>query len=230
MLPVCIVLLLAGGCAGQVASDTLPKPPLQGVVIALDPGHGGIDHGAVSPHGVLEDKLNLQISLLVRDLLLRSGATVVMTRDGDDVNYNSTGNTRKRKDMNSRAALLQQNSPNAIISVHMNKYPKSKYHGSRTFYWKGDEQGKHLAECIQDALETGLPNNPESAPRSGNYFILHAHTAPATLVECGFLSNPTDEKNLQDPDYQRKVAESITAGIHAFFGVNWFPPDQSASG
>jgi N-acetylmuramoyl-L-alanine amidase len=87
----------------------------------IDPGHGGIEHGAVGASGVLEDNLNLQISLILKEKLMQAGVKVVMTRETADVDYSGDDTTRKHRDMYNRAKLIIDSKPNAIICINMNK-------------------------------------------------------------------------------------------------------------
>lgn len=223
LLAGCIILLiLLSGCTRD-KNESIPvsKYSFDGFVIAIDPGHGGIDHGAIGPSGVKEDQINLQVSLLLKDKLKNAGAIVEMTRQSAEVDYSGNGNTRKRRDMENRRRLIVASKPNAVISIHMNKYPNKNYYGPQTFYLKDSIEGKRLAKDIQGQLLDSLPSYKKFRIVEGDFTILHAADAPSVLVECGFLSNPDDEKRLQESGYQNKIAESIYRGICDYFGVSY---------
>lgn len=222
----CIGLLALPACAGENAGPVAADLSLgfDGVVIVLDPGHGGTDHGAAGCSGVKEDQLNLKVAYLLKALLQKSGAIVVMTRKSADVDYSGAQSTRKRRDMENRARMIVASNPAAVISIHMNKYPNKKYYGPQTFFLKESPEGKRLAEDIQDQLLGGLPSYKKFRIVEGNFFMLHVVKAPSVLVECGFLSNAGDEKRLQEASYQNTVARCIYKGVCDYFAQ---PYDES---
>jgi N-acetylmuramoyl-L-alanine amidase len=218
---ICILFILS--IISCVSSDkSIPinsRRSILGLVIAIDPGHGDIDHGAISDSGVKEDKLNLQVSLILKEKLKDAGATVFMTRESNEVDYSGDSSTRKRRDLENRAKLIRTSNPNAVISIHMNKYPNKKFYGPQTFFLKDNPEGKKLAEDIQKQLLNSLPSYKKFRIVEGEYFMLHVVDSPSVLVECGFLSNIDDTKRLQEPSYQQKIAESIFKGICDYFGT-----------
>ena len=188
--------------------------------ITIDPGHGGIDHGAVGTKtGVLEDTLNLDISQMLAKKFMLAGADVLLTRTDEAVVYSDQGDTQKRRDMNYRAKIVNEQNPQVMVSIHMNKYPNAKYSGAQTFYAQGNEEGKLLAQCIQDELISGLTDNNNRQIKTGDFFVLKITKNASALVECGFLSNAAEEKKLCDPEYRKKVAECIFSGICRYLGV-----------
>lgn len=207
----------------EVAPAPAPIPlesGLRSLRIAIDPGHGGIDNGAVGTDtGVYESALNLEISQLIAKQFILDGADVLLTRKSADVDYSGEGNTLKRKDMNNRARLITAQNPQVVVSVHMNKYPNRKYSGAQAFFQKGSAEGEKLAVCIQDALNSGLDGEKKRVAKSGDYFILKASPSPSVIVECGFLSNHNEEKKLLEPEYREKLANCIYEGICKYLGV-----------
>ncbi|RKD25403.1 N-acetylmuramoyl-L-alanine amidase [Caminicella sporogenes DSM 14501] len=195
-------------------------PTLRKVII-IDPGHGGIDGGAVGKNtGVYESHINLEISLKLRKLLEESGSLVLMTRDKDVGLYSDSGTIRKKKneDLKKRKKLFDESNADAIISIHLNSFSESKYYGAQTFYPKNSEKSKLLAELIQDELIRVLDNgNTRKAKLKNDVYILQNVKVPTVLVECGFLSNPDEEKLLQNKWYQEKIAWSIYIGILRYF-------------
>jgi len=93
----------------QGTIDDADLSVLQGVCIAIDPGHGGIDDGA-SRNSVIEKELNLNISLKLSDILNGAGANVVLTRD-NDVDYYTKGKGGKRNDLLKRIEIIQNANP-----------------------------------------------------------------------------------------------------------------------
>ncbi|MCA0758444.1 N-acetylmuramoyl-L-alanine amidase CwlD [Paenibacillus sp. N4] len=195
--------------------------PLSGTTIGIDAGHGGVDGGAISKQGVIEKDLNLSIALYLRDYLQQAGAVVVMTREGD---YDlATGDARayskrKTEDLKKRVAVLKDSKPAAVISIHMNSIPSSKWSGAQTFYHPSNHpDSRALAAFIQDEIKRNLENTTRSVSAVKDVYVLKAiEDIPTALVEVGFLSNPGEAERLADAEYQRKVAASVYEGILRF--------------
>lgn len=195
-------------------------PTLRKVII-IDPGHGGIDGGMVgTTTRVHESKINLQISLKLRKYLEESGSLVLMTRDEDVGLYTDEGTVRKKKneDLRNRKGLFDNSNADIVISIHANSFTQSKYYGAQSFYNPGCEKSKLVAEFIQEELIRVLDNgNTRKAKAKKDVYILKNVNIPTVIVECGFLSNTKEEKLLQNPDYQDKIAWSIYIGILRYF-------------
>lgn len=186
-------------------------------IIGIDPGHGGIDSGAVSPNGVTEDEINLKIALKLRDIIVENGGKVVMTRETDEGLYTDESKTLKEmktEDLHKRKEIIEDGNCDLLISIHLNSFQQSKYYGAQTFYGKDKESSKKLAISIQKQLKEELDkSNTRVAQELEDVFLINEIDIPSVLVECGFLSNPREEKLLADEDYQRKVAVAIYNGI-----------------
>ena len=194
--------------------------PLTGEVIVIDPGHGGVDGGAVSKDGLIEKEITLKISMFLRDFLQESGAYVVMTRETDtDLAQSQTNKLSKRKaeDLMKRVHLIKEKKASAVISIHLNAFPQSRYAGAQTFYHPARDQNKRLASFIQYALIHQLENTNRIPKPKEDVYLLKESPVPTALVEVGFLSNPQETKLLRNEDYQRKIAASIYQGIIGFY-------------
>lgn len=193
-----------------------PSGPLAGLTILVDPGHGGYDGGArCRDSGVWEKEINLAVGLRVEEALVRRGASVVMTRRKDVDLCESdrpAGLTKKRQDMQNRIALAQEKQVDMVLSIHMNEYRARGESGPQVFYREGSDAGRLLAGCMQAALISHLQPKKERTALAGEYFILQLEV-PSVLIECGFISNPEEEKLLLDGDYQTKLAETIAEGV-----------------
>lgn len=189
----------------------------QNVIVVLDAGHGGEDSGAVA-NGILEKDINLDITLKVRDMLKASGVTVVTTRDTDRSIYDSSAATVREKkvsDLKNRVAISNENSNNILVSIHQNKFEQSQYSGAQIFYSPNDEKSKFLAESMRLSI-TGLlqPDNKRELKEAGsNIYLLKNSKYPSVIVECGFLSNEEEAKNLNSEEYRQKMAFAIYCGI-----------------
>lgn len=194
--------------------------PTKNKIIVIDPGHGGIDPGTSSKSGVAEDKINLQISLKLCKLIEQSGGRAIMTRSDDKGLYTEgSGKVRDKKneDLKKRNEIINTSGAHLFVSIHLNSFPQSKYYGAQTFYQKGSEESKRLAELIQEELKDNIENKNHRVAKSiDTIYLLKDKVIPGALVECGFLSNPEEEKLLQEDKYQDKIAWSIFVGIARF--------------
>lgn len=197
-------------------SDTVPS---RNYTVIIDPGHGGTDPGSIGyKTKVHEDKLNLKMSLMLKDKLEKAGINVVMTRSTDNALIEGRGKKWKREEMEERRKLIIKTRPNMVISLHQNSYTNHTYRGAQVFYDKKSEISKRIAECIQTQFKQNLDKSIK-APSPGDYFMLKCSSAPSVIVECGFLSNEEEEKLLQTNSYQEKIIDSIYKGIVDFFQI-----------
>ena len=176
------------------------KLSLKKLVIGIDPGHGGSNPGATGLTGAVEKNLTLAISLQLKMLLEKEGATVILSRT-----------TEKYVPNEDRLSFFRRTDPDLLLSIHLNASGNPvDVCGTATYY-------KHpFCEPLNAAiharlLETGLNdfgNNP------GFNFILNNPTEfPDALVETLFLSNPGDEEKVLQPAFRQLMAEKIVAGL-----------------
>ena len=143
------------------------KAPANADILLLDPGHGGIDGGAVSTAGTCEKEINLAIAENIRKLAEDDGWTVVMTREDDrllSVNTEGSIRSQKTEDLHARKDMIQNTAPLLAVSIHLNSFKEDpSVYGAQTFYpGKGEtpdipEESKRLAEAIQkEAARQGI--------------------------------------------------------------------------
>ena len=178
-------------------------------------------NGAQSSNGTTEAESNLKIALKVQNLLEQSGCTVILTRSDENAIYDIDSKTLKQKkisDIHNRVRIGNESSADIFVSIHLNKIPQSQYYGWQTFYKDGNVDGKKLAVAIQNSLNNAIDkeNNRVSKTIDNVYIIKHVEI-PTTIVECGFLSNPEEEKQLLDDTYQNRLAWGIYSGIINYF-------------
>lgn len=182
--------------------------------ILIDPGHGGIDGGAKSIHGFLEKKINLEIGTKLKDSLEKKGYKVHMTRENDEALSN-----KKKDDLWLRCKMKKDVGCDIFISIHQNTFPSSNSRGAQVWY-ASNSNSKELARHIQESIKTNVDskNNREPKDAKNSYMILRdGHQGANLILECGFLSNPTDEQNLTSEAYQQKLVDSIILGIEKYY-------------
>lgn len=190
--------------------------PLSGVTIVVDPGHGGKDAGAMRGD-INEQDINLSISLKLKTMLEENGATVILTRDGAYDLASENADNRKREDMQKRVEIINGDTSDLFISIHLNSYPNTSVKGAQAFYQRDNYASKYLANIVQGNLQklTGT----KMVEKSGDYYLLNNSKKPGILVECGFISNEEDRGNLIQDSYQEKIAAHLLDSILEFFEV-----------
>ena len=184
-------------------SVELPANPLPNrrVVVAIDPGHGGRDPGAVGINGLQEIQVIFPISLRVSELLEAQGITVVMTRRS-----NSTLGLQDRADIANRAQA------NLFVSIHANAISLSRpdVNGIETYH--ASETGRRLAASLQASMlaATGMRDR---GVKQARFYVLRQTAMPAALVEVGFVTGAQDAPRLADPAWRETMAQAIARGI-----------------
>ena len=181
--------------------------PLSGIKIVLDPGHGGKESGASGPTGYLEKDVNLIISQLLRDELVKRGAKVVMTREDDrDVS------------LGERQTIINREEPAIALSIHHNSLPDNgdaeKTKGFGTFWYH--PQSHSLAVFLQNYVVKNL-RKPSYGVFWNNLALTRPSAAPAVLLELGFMSSPDEFEEIVNPQAQKKMANILADGITKWF-------------
>lgn len=214
LLSILIILLLSVsfsscGDTGIVSVDADYSSALDGLKIVIDAGHGGYDNGAQGAETkVAESVVNLAIAKELKAVLQEYGVTVVMTRE-DEYAVAS----QKDRDMAKRAEIIAEANADMMVSIHQNIYEDSSVKGPQVFFLSYGGEAEKLAKAVQAAMNERLDVSSPRKALNENYMILKSGSQPSIIVECGFLSNPDEEKLLLDEDYQKKIAQAITAGI-----------------
>ena len=212
---VLIVLVSVHGAKAQEAPGVLA-----GKKIVLDAGHGGSDAGAANVrYGLLEKDQTLDVARRLKALLETSGATVYMTRTGDQTLSNSD-----------RYTYANTTGANALISIHMNgsSDPGTDYATTLFGKWRKD---KRLAEAVLGGL-SAMPaaNGPGTIAQRDSYSyasgVLLKSTMPATIAETVLVTNDAEAEWLKNgrtlPDgtvvsRQQQIAQALKSGIEAYF-------------
>lgn len=189
------------------------------MTLVIDPGHGGIDSGAVGIDGTKESDLNLAIALKLRAMAELYGQNNTLIRQGDTSLCDSEDYSEHR-DLEHRTELTSAVLNPVYISIHQNDYPTGQPSGAQVIYAAGEES-RELGTILHANLLTNLfPQSRRVAePATKRLYILSHLSCPAILVECGFVSNAIDLENLKKPGYQLSLA-AIMMGSYLQFAQN----------
>ena len=198
----------------------LPKPKVEPVVtvptivvpttkkdtnkryVVIDAGHGGSDVGATR-NGVYEKNITLDVSKRVADLLRKKGYIVEMTRTTDT--YVS---------LQDRVAISEDINPDIFVSIHVNSSNSDSPTGLETHYYK--DNSLELAKYVHASLLNHVNSKDRGLFKSRFYVINHT-TAPAILVEIGFISSPVERAQLVSESRKQATAKAIAEGINDYF-------------
>lgn len=175
-------------------------------VVYIDVGHGGTDSGYKTKDGVTEKDLDLQISKLVSSRLSSQGDVSVILSRNTDTNLS---NSERVEDSNKQNADI-------FISIHMTGNDDPTAQGVQTFYRVGaNDASDEFATLVQKSV-VAYVNLKDRGAIPFTFDVLKDNNMPAILIQCGFLSNPEEEKKLIDPKFQKDLAEGIAQGILSF--------------
>ncbi len=190
-----------------ISAQTLP---LQDTIIMVDPGHGGRDSGTYYGK-IYEKNINLEISKVLEEELTKNGAIVYMTRTRDIDLSSIYDSAKKRGDLYRRLLKIKETKSDLYISIHINWYQNTSMKGAEVLYNSINENNEKLAKSIMKEFKTDLGST--RTIKTTDLYMYRNTTTPGVLVECGYLSNSTERTLLQQEDYQKKLAKSITNGI-----------------
>lgn len=215
------LLLLASAMMFALAMRNLqpravnaPQPAAHTLVI--DPGHGGIDGGAIALNGAKESDINLAIALKLRSIAEFCGQIPVMTRS-DDSRRTDFLSYSEHEDLVHRTEIINSVANAVLISIHQNCYPTSQPSGAQVLYskWQGSQAfGELTHRNIIRYLQA--ENRRVAEPAAAGLYITANAACPAILVECGFVSNSFDLDKLLNEHYQTAFAAVLMASYLQF--------------
>jgi N-acetylmuramoyl-L-alanine amidase len=169
------------------------------ITVVIDAGHGGHDRGGIPGQRVAEKDMTLDVALRLSNVLSASGYRVVMTRSSDVF-----------VPLGGRVAIANSYRNAVFVCIHFNATGRSGASGIETYFYSRDSLP--LASAIHHYVTGGAPSANRGVRRRG-YYVLRKTSIPAVLVECGFLTNPTEAAYAQSASYRQKLAEEIAAGV-----------------
>lgn len=228
LLVVSMAVLLVSGIMGyhlsQVSAKLASIPP----TIVIDAGHGGEDGGAISVYGTRESAINLSISQKLEQMFALCGFRTYMVRTDDTAIYTSSADTlseKKTSDLKERVRICNSIPGAVLVSIHQNHFGESQYSGAQVFY-ANTNQSKMFAEIAQESLRSALdPTNRRACAPANSVYLLNHISCTGILVECGFLSNPTEAKLLQNEVYQTKISCTLVGAMAQFLERGEYPSE-----
>jgi N-acetylmuramoyl-L-alanine amidase len=169
------------------------------ITVVIDAGHGGHDRGGIPGQRIAEKDMTLDVALRLRNVLSAAGYRVVMTRSTDVF-----------VPLGGRVAIANSHRNGVFVCIHFNATGRRGASGIETYFYSRDSLP--LASAIHYYVTGGAPSANRGVRRRG-YYVLRKTNIPAVLVECGFLTNPTEAAYAQTASYRQKLAEEIAAGI-----------------
>lgn len=206
-------------------------------IVVIDPGHSAVVTGDMEPvgpgssemkladtsgtsgvsTGIPEYELTLAVSEKLKTELESRGYTAILTRETNDVPLSCV----------ERAAVATEYNADALVRIHANGSEEQSVQGAMTICITANNpyhpelytQSYTLADSIITRLsqETNCENNGvwETDTMSGNNWS----TVPATIVEMGYMTNPTEDEQMATEEYQKKIVDGIANGIDEYFAT-----------
>ena len=201
----------------QERAEILPQEKQEPFLVAIDPGHGGVDSGCVGKKAEEKD-INLQIARELEKALIQKGYRVLLLREKDEF-----------QDKMDRVEIANSYQADVYVSIHQNTYEgKDKTVGGIETWYDGTDASRdnqRLALLVHRETVKSTGARGRGVIDSTDLYVASKTLMPACLIETGFLSNPQEEKLLASADYQKKLAEGIAQGIELYFhpGIMYVP-------
>jgi N-acetylmuramoyl-L-alanine amidase len=194
-------------CTTSLAAQASRDPQSSGssATVVIDAGHGGFDRGGIPGQRIPEKEMTLDVAQRLKTLLTANGYHVVMTRDSDVF-----------VPLPTRVAIANSYRDAIFVCVHFNSANRMGADGIETYFY--NRNSLPLASAVHYYVAGGAPS-PNRGVRRRGYYVLRKTKVPAVLVECGFLTNPTEAAYAQTVSYRQKLAEEIAAGVRGRFSV-----------
>ncbi|MBQ4161208.1 MAG: N-acetylmuramoyl-L-alanine amidase [Clostridia bacterium] len=210
ILSLSFVLLAVTGAMAQSEKTDL-------FTVLVDAGHGAPDGGCVAADGTQEAPLNLAVSLKLKTALEKQGVRVLLTR-ADENGIHDSGESigeKKRSDMRRRKAMRDASDAELFVSIHMNQFSQTQYHGAQVIYDTTNPEAQQVALNIQNAIRNRLDSENKRVPMAApsTVYLMRAPKVASVIVECGFLSNEAEREKLKTDAYQQRLADAIAEGI-----------------
>jgi len=171
--------------------------------VVIDAGHGGSDCGAMR-NGAQEKFITLDVAKRVEKLLKQQGYGVLMTRTGDVF-----------VSLSDRVDASEEYQPDIFISIHVNSSTSDSSRGVETHYYH--QESLPLAQTVHASLASAISNSPNRGLFKSKFYVINHTTAPAILMEIGFISNTEERGQLLSESRKQATAKAIVEGINNYF-------------
>src|SRR5438874_7293733 len=194
-----LMVVLVACSSSYAARAVRSSESSDNLTVVIDAGHGGHDRGGIPGQRIAEKDMTLDVAQRLKNVLSASGYRVVMTRSTDVF-----------VPLGGRVAIANSYRNAIFVCIHFNATGRSGASGIETYFYSRDSLP--LASAIHYYVTGGAPSANRGVRRRG-YYVLRRTSIPAVLVECGFLTNPTEAAYAQSAGYRQKLADEIAAGI-----------------
>ncbi|CSE97612.1 N-acetylmuramoyl-l-alanine amidase I [Shigella sonnei] len=181
-------------------------------VVVLDPGHGGIDTGAIGRNGSKEKHVVLAIAKNVRSILRNHGIDARLTRSGDTF-----------IPLYDRVEIAHKHGADLFMSIHADGFTNPKAAGASVFALSNRGASSAMAKYLSERENRADEVNTEQAA----FVVLKSPSVPSVLVETSFITNPEEERLLGTAAFRQKIATAIAEGVISYF--HWFDNQKAHS-
>lgn len=203
---------------GSTDRDISSITGMKGRRIALDPGHGGSDSGAIGPTGIMEKSITLRVGKELKCLLEAEGATVLMTRTFDTEVSPKGAEATAVEELEARCEIANQGDADIFISIHADAFTNPEVKGTTAYYYtRGSEASRRLADSVRTAVIDAI-GTVDRGSQSCNFYVVKHTDMPAILLEISFISNPNEEAMMNSETGIQKIAQGMADGIADYFG------------
>lgn len=220
--------------AERIEQEQKEKEIASQYLIAIDAGHQGKGNFGQEPigpgasqtktkvaggtrgtsTGVPEYELTLDISLQLRDELETRGYKVLMIRETNDVDITNA----------ERAQIANEADADAFIRVHANGADSASANGAMTICQTPSnpynseyyEDSKRLSELVLDAYTEATGIRKQYVQETDTMTGINWCTVPVTIIELGFMTNPEEDRKMQDDEFQKLMVQGLADGIEAY--------------
>jgi stage II sporulation protein D len=179
--------------------------PLKGRKFVIDAGCGDEEGKLQQINGLNEKDINLDIVLRLSRLLQNDGATIRLTREGNE-----------NVALSDRAAISNTEKPEVFISILQNFFASEGVSGTEIYHFRGDKESERLSKLIIDEVCSAIGSKNRGV-RTAEFYLLRQVRASAIILQLLYITNPDDAEKLADPLVRQKVAEAIHGAILKYY-------------
>lgn len=217
VLPLAFLLFCAFAANNRLSRSVAPlSASLPPFTVVIDPGHGGMDAGAIAGD-VKEKDINLELALKIKELSPEYHLNVILTRQTDEL---AGGKSSIRESLEYRSDLATRDKADLFVSIHMNNAAgKTPSHGFGAFVSPDNPyytQSMQLGSALIDAVKQNYAAYKDLQQPLQRVYVLRHIAMPGVLLECGFIDNPDDRAFISDSRNQEKIARDILQGIQRY--------------